>query len=145
MKPSDLQKFIYSQIPQAKALGAQVTRVDASLAEVRAPLALNGNHLGTAFGGSLHSISVLACYSWLFNALDERKLKVHVVVKRSEMKYLFPVLGEIIAICRAPDEAERNRFMQILERKKKAQITLHATVLVGSDTACEFEGEFVAR
>jgi thioesterase domain-containing protein len=139
-----LEAFLYRQIPLAKALGARVVRVDEKGAEVSAPLEPNRNHLGTVFGGSLHSILVLSAYVWLFHVLEKHDYSGHVILKSDKTQYLLPVQGEIKAVCSAPEREAVKRFFETFERKGKARILIPASVLVIEGEACVFEGEFVA-
>lgn len=120
----------------------KVLKANENLAEISAPIRANKNHLGTAFGGSTYSLAVLACYTWLFNMLDNKKVKCHVVIKSGQMKYLAPVETDFTALCVAPEDL--NKFLTILERKKKSQITLKAEIKTSKGIAGLFEGEFVA-
>ena len=79
MSPQDLQKFLFDKIPIARAFGVRVKRSDPLQTEIQAALEPNLNHVGTAFGGSLNAILVLACYSWLSNLHEKLELNGHVV------------------------------------------------------------------
>lgn len=144
MDPQDLHNFISAQIPLSTALGAKILRADDSGAEVFAPLKPNSNHLGTAFGGSLTSVQLLACYAWLFNVLDSRGFKSHVVVMDSRTRYFKPVTSDFTVICHAPDGNQLTAFLKALERKQKARITLKSSISSEGSVACGFQGEFVA-
>ncbi len=146
MKTNDLESFLHAQIPIAKALQARVGRVDHELAEIHAPLEPNRNHMGTAFGGSLNAILLLSCYAWLFAELKARGLSIHVLIKNGHTKYMRPVDGDFTAVCRAPSDADWQRFLRVLgSGRPQAQISLQASIAVGGEVACQFEGEFVAR
>lgn len=154
MKAIDLDSFLARQIPITQSLGLKVLRADPSRVEVWAPLAANHNHMGTAFGGSLNAVLVVACYSWLFNILQARGLPFHVVIKSSQIQYLKPVGGDFTCVCEAPAADLVERFLKTLERRNRAQLTLAATAFcegegdrVGDgdgEAVCRFEGEFVA-
>lgn len=112
---------------------------------LEAPLAANVNHLGTAFGGSLHALPTLACYAMLWTILRETGIDGHVVVKHSEAHYRQPVKGRLRAICIRPDKTLVAQFMTDLRRNKKARMNLEATVEGNSGKpAVEFQGTFVA-
>lgn len=141
MNKNQLESFIQEQIPLAKLLGAKILRVDDHAAEILAPLNLNKNHLGTAFGGSLNAFSVLACYTWIFNFLNSKNIAAQILLKSSEIKYHHPVKTDFTAICKAPPTEDLNLFIKALEKKSRARIDL--TSAVGSE--CSFKGEFVAQ
>lgn len=145
MTPSTLQSFILDQIPLVEALGVSIVRVDDELAELTAPLEPNRNHLGTAFGGSLGTILILAGYSWLYNAIEARGRKCHVVLKTSSVEYILPVNDTIKAIARAPALADFEKFLEAYEKKGTGRITIEASIESASGVACKFRGEFVAK
>src|SRR5690554_5937295 len=98
MTAGELEAFLYQKIPISRALGARVVRADVSAVEITAPLATNINHLGTAFGGSLNAVLVLAGYTWLFQVLEGINPKSHVILKTGHTEYLRPVKEDIRAI-----------------------------------------------
>ena len=110
-----------------------------------APLAANINHLGTAFGGSLHALPTLACYAVLWTLLREAGLDGHVIVKRSSADYRQPVKGLLRAVCVRPAPAIVAEFVADLHRHKKARMELTA-IVEGADgkPAVDFSGSFVA-
>lgn len=145
MKLQELDTYLRDQIPLVRALETEILRADENSVEIHAPLAPNRNHLGTVFGGSTNAVSVLACYSWLFNILDIHKFKCHVVIKSSRIQYLRPLKSGFSSICSSPGPEELDKFLKTLKRRNKAQIVLRSEITTGSEVACQFEGEFVAQ
>ena len=141
----DLTAFLHAQIPLTLAMGLRVAESNSTRLVLEAPLAANTNHLGTAFGGSLHALPTLACYGALWTLLREAGIDGHVVVKRSSANYRQPVKGILRSVCTRPDAAECARFMDDLRRHKKARMELTA-IVEGADgkPAVEFSGTFVA-
>ncbi|HET7535517.1 MAG TPA: YiiD C-terminal domain-containing protein, partial [Candidatus Didemnitutus sp.] len=78
-----LEAFLHEKIPLTRAMGLHVAESNRQRVVLEAPLAANVNHLGTAFGGSLHALPTLACYAALWTLLREGGVDGHVVVKRS--------------------------------------------------------------
>lgn len=144
MKPQELEQYLHSKIPVISKLGVRVLHSSPDSIELSAPLDLNRNHLGTVFGGSLYTLSVLACYAWLFNLLQNENQTCHVVIKSGQIKYLSPAGGEFHSLCFSPKSAELENFLQTLGSKKKAKIILESEIQVASKIVCQFEGEFVA-
>lgn len=141
----DLEAFLHRQIPLTRAMGLRVVRSDASGVALEAPLEPNRNHLGTAFGGSLHAVPTLACYAVVWTLLREAGADGHVVIKRSQVHYRQPVSGPIRAECARPAAGQVDEFLSDLRRHRKARMELGATV-PGADgePAVEFAGSFVA-
>ncbi len=134
--------FLHEQIPITRAMGVEVAACDGTQLVLTAPLALNHNHLGTAFGGSLSAIATLAGYGLLWIQLGDRD--AHIVVKSSAIRYHRPVRGSIRATCKAPDPAKLSAFKSTFHKKGKARIRLEVTIDEEGQTCAEFEGIYVA-
>lgn len=145
MSENKLETFLHEKIPLTKAMGLRVAESSGRRLVLEAPLDKNINHLGTAFGGSLHMLPTLACYAGLWTLLREAGLDGHVVVKHSEAAYRQPVTGTLRAVCVRPPAADAKDFIRDLKRHKKARMTL--TAIVEGDNgkpAVEYSGDFVA-
>jgi len=123
-------------------MGVRVVTRDENQFIVEAPVALNSNHLSTAFGGSINAVATLTAYGLLW--LELRDHAVHVVVAESSIRFLLPVRETIRAICLRPDSAAYAAFQTRLAEKGKAHITLRVNVVEEGQTVAEFEGVFVA-
>ena len=143
MTQLEAEEYFHQQIPITRAMGVRVVAHDADQFVVEAPVALNSNHLRTAFGGSINAVATLAAYGLVWIELKDRG--AHVVVAESSIRFLRPVRETIRAICRKPNPDEWAAFESQLAGKRKARITLRVSVMDGSETAAEFEGIFVAR
>jgi thioesterase domain-containing protein len=145
MSAEGLEAFLHEKIPLTKAMGLRVAQVGPRQLVLEAPLAPNRNHLGTAFGGSLHALPTLACYAALWTLLRSAGLDGHVVVKKSCAHYRQPVTDTLRATCELPSPGIAAEFIEDLRRHKKARMDL-AAVVAGADgkPAVEFSGSFVA-
>jgi thioesterase domain-containing protein len=143
MSEFDAEKYFHEQIPITRAMGVRVVAHDENQFIVEAPVALNSNHLRTAFGGSINAVATLAAYGLLW--LELRELGVHVVVAESSIRFLRPVRETIRAICLRPGAGEWAAFRDRFTVKGNARISLCANVVEEGQTAAEFEGVFVAR
>ena len=145
LSPAALTEFLHAKIPLTRAMGLRAVESNAQRLVLEAPLDVNVNHLGTAFGGSLHALPTLACYGALWTLLREAGLDGHVVVKRSSANYRQPVRGVLRATCERPPAKLVTEFMDDLRRHGKARMELTA-VVDGADgkPAVEFSGSFVA-
>jgi thioesterase domain-containing protein len=145
MSNQGLEAFLHEQIPLTRAMGLHVAESNARRLVLEAPLEPNRNHLGTAFGGSLHALPTLACYGALWTLLREAGIDSHVVIKDSQIAYRQPVKGTIRATCERPPVETVANFIAALRRNQKAGMELRATV-EGTEgkPAVEFTGHFVA-
>lgn len=125
-QPPQLQEteaFLHEQIPITAAMGVSVAAYAAGEElTLTAPLTLNHNHLGTAFGGSLAAVATLAGYAFLWLELGDRA--AHVVVAESHLAYRRPVEGDIRAICRRPPGAELETFLSTYAQEGRARVRL---------------------
>ncbi|MEY2483939.1 MAG: hypothetical protein QOK24_2467 [Verrucomicrobiota bacterium] len=124
-------------------MGVRVVAHDENGFVIEAPVALNSNHLRTAFGGSINAIATLAAYGLLW--LELREQDAHVVVAESSIRFLRPVRKTIRAICLRPDPEELAAFHTTFVGKGKARLALRVRVVEEGQTAAEFDGMFVAR
>ncbi|HSV62615.1 MAG TPA: YiiD C-terminal domain-containing protein [Chthoniobacterales bacterium] len=139
----EAEKFFHEQIPITRAMGLRVIATDESGFTVEAPVALNSNHLRTAFGGSINAVATLAGYGFLWLELNEAA--AHVVVAESSIRFLRPVRETIRATCVRPSAESLAIFRNEFLEKRKARIRLRVNVIEAGETAAEFEGLFVAR
>jgi thioesterase domain-containing protein len=138
----ETEEFFYSKIPITRAMGVRVTKYDGGELRLAAPIALNHNHLGTAFGGSLSALATLAAYGLIWLEIGGRT--AHVVIRKSELSFRRPVRREIVAICRRPSEDELWMFKNAFAQHHKARISLDVTIEEEGLVAVEFRGIFVA-
>lgn len=137
-----IQKLLHSKIPITRAMGVKVEDYDGQRLILSAPLAENVNHLGTAFGGSLHALAVLSGYGLLW--LELKGVECHIVIRRSTISYERPVRGALRAICVRPHADVLEEFKKMFHQNGKARIALSATIEDQGETAVHFEGLFVA-
>src|SRR2546423_15126088 len=93
----EAEKFLHEQIPITRAMGLRVVANDESGFTVEAPVALNSNHLRTAFGGSINQLDTLAAYGFMLVELNDNA--AHVVVVESTVRFAPPVRETTPAPC----------------------------------------------
>ena len=136
------EEFLHARIPLTRAMGLRVVAKDDARFAVEAPVALNSNHLETAFGGSINAVATLAGYSWLW--LELRDENAEVVIRDSSIRFLRPIHETISASCAPPDAAELTTFKTNLRARGKAQIALRVQVQENGASAAELRATFVA-
>lgn len=140
----ETEDFLHTQIPITRAMGVRVESWNTGQLVLTAPLEINHNHLGTAFGGSLAALATLAGYAYLWLELGDRA--AHVVIAESALAYRRPVRGELRAICRKPEGDALAAFKSVFAQTGKARIRLAVTIEdAKGSVAVEFSGAFVAR
>ena len=106
MRAAELTDFLRRSIPLTKALDIRVAAAGDGRVRLVAPLEPNLNHHGTAFGGSLATIGILAGWTVLHMSLEDAGLTPSLVVRHVELDYLEPVRGELVG---APSPRRGNR------------------------------------
>jgi thioesterase domain-containing protein len=139
---AELERFLHEKIPLTVAMGVHVAECTEERLVLTAPLAPNRNHLGTAFGGSLHALATLSGYSLLWWLL--REPEAHIVIRESTILYDKPVRGDLRATCQSPSMKELERFRRDFARKGKARVELEAVIEYHAEVAARFRATFVA-
>lgn len=145
MREQQLETYLYHQIPLTQAIGIRVEHAALDKVVLFAPLANNINHKHTAFGGSLHAVATLACWSLLYVNLQViNNDPVQIVITRSEIDYLHPVDTDFRAECLMPNKIIWDRFIQILRLKGKARLSLSAKIYHQDRLCVDYRGVFAA-
>lgn len=140
-----LENYLIEHIPISAAMGVKVGLVSSQQVILSAPLANNINHKKTVFGGSLHALATLACWSLLHINLSKLHPEgTQIVISNSSVEYLLPATTDFKAECSMPSPVEWERFIKTLQKKGKARIHLKATINQGGRLCLDYAGTFVA-
>jgi len=139
-----LQNRIVSEFALARHIGIVVEAADDAGVVLYAPLAPNANYQGTAFGGSLFSVAVLAGWAWVTRYLAANAVPADVVIQQSTMRYLVPVEDTLRAAVVTPSTTEVDKFRKMLERAGRGRINLTVETHHGDQLATVFDGVFAA-
>jgi thioesterase domain-containing protein len=142
LTPAQLGAALHEKIPLARAMGVRILSCGDGRISLEAPLDLNHNHLGTAFGGSLNAVATLAGYALIWWELNDPDC--HVVIRESSISFRRPVRKNLRAFCRLPEPAALAAFKKDFARKYKARIELPVTIEEDGAVAVRFHGTFVA-
>lgn len=140
---AELENYLLEHIPISSAMGVSVYSASPKKIVLSAPFSNNINHKKTVFGGSLHAVTTLACWSVLHVNLAELH-NVQIVIASSEIAYLAPVASDFKAECCLPELGDWGRFLKILEKKGKARVKLNAKIFQGHQLCVEYSGVFAA-
>lgn len=142
---ASLENYLLQHIPISAAIGIKVESASSQQIILSAPFLNNINHKNTVFGGSLHAVATLACWSLLhMNLLDLSERNTQIVIASSEIFYTAPVISDFKAECCMSDSLEWERFRKTLHRKGKARLKLNAKIFQDSQLCVNFSGQFVA-
>ncbi|MDD2319737.1 MAG: thioesterase domain-containing protein [Geobacteraceae bacterium] len=141
---SDLEETFHAQIPITRTMGIRVLRYDGTGLVLGAPLEANVNDKGTAFGGSLYSLLVLAGWGLLQLKLREEGITGDVMIHQSSVTYSQPVTDDWEVHCELVPSAGYTRFLERLRTRGRARLTLESHIMAGSRVAVSFQGSYVA-
>jgi thioesterase domain-containing protein len=139
-----LESYLHQQIPISKAIGIKALYASLEKVILAAPFSNNINHKKTIFGGSLHAVATLACWSLLHLNLKNKNLKNQIVITQSETNYHLPVDADFKVECELPDQEDWKRFIKILNAKKKGRIHLSARIYHQEQLCVSYRAAFAA-
>ncbi len=147
-----LGAFVQAYLPLGRAMGVDISYYDGQKLSLSAPLELNNNDKGTAFGGSLYCAAVMSCWSSVYlNSLHHLKGQYpgtpNIVVSKAGIEYLAPVKSNnIIATCETENASDWDAFFERFKSRGSAKISLSSTVNTEEDgsgkLAVEFSGTY---
>jgi thioesterase domain-containing protein len=141
---SEVEHYLHTHIPLSRDIGVSVTSVGEEGVTLAAPLQSNLNHQSTAFGGSISALAILSGWTYLCMRLRGSTEPSRIVIQRSEVNYLQPILGEFTARCVAPTGDEWDRFWDLLQKRGKGRIVLESDVTCDGTRSAAFTGTYVA-
>jgi thioesterase domain-containing protein len=124
----------------------RISITEASLEEIRitAPLAPNLNHHGTAFGGSVSAVAILAGWTLVYARLEAESQLPAIVIQHNEKRYVTPIEGAFTARARLARPEQWAHFLQGLSRHGKARTIVAVEVEGTRGISALFRGTYVA-
>ncbi len=130
---AELEATLQREIPASALMHLHVARLSGGQIRIEAPVApSNINIHGTAFAGSIYSISTLAAWGLTYHSLQLAGIKADIVLAEGNIRYRRPIVGEIIAET-GFSEQQLQGFISSLQETGKA--TLTAIVEISDGTA----------
>ena len=143
MDKNEFEKFLYQSIPITKAMELSVIDFTPSKVKISAKLEPNINHKSTAFGGSINSLMTITGWSLVFANIKDIDPNAHIVISKSNIKYLKPIRKDFIAECILTNEGDRRKLFEMYNKHQKGFITLKVQCYDNDTLLAEFEGRFV--
>ena len=142
----ELQEKLHNEIPLTKLMELKIKDYSNNQLITTAPLNINKNDKGTAFGGSLATITIISSWSlcWLISkelGFDSK----NIVIIKNEHSYKKPITKDIICYTYKPSLEQISILKQKLETKKSASIKIKSFIIENNETCVEFEGYYVIK
>ncbi len=141
---AELQAELREQIPIAAAMGLSLEHLDARALRFTAPLAANINDKGTAFGGSVASLLLLAGWTLVQQRLRREEVNAQVVIRDFKMQFLAPIHSDFTASAALPAEDQWDHLRKSLDTRGRGGISLVCEARADRRVAARLEGIYVA-
>jgi len=137
-----LADVLTRHIPLGGAMALEIARLDQQGIALHAPLAPNVNDKGSAFGGALVSLMILAGWSLPRLLLRRAGLEADLVIGRCEVRFVKPVEAAFVVRCNWPDAAAVGRFLALVEARGRGKLDLAPDVTVGGEVAATLAARY---
>lgn len=145
----------FQSMPPVVAMAPEIRGYDGRCLQLSAPLALNVNDKGCAFGGSLASLMTLASWGLLTLKVEAAGIDAEIYVADSQIRYLLPVFDDLqvtaelaptpLAATAPAQKSGWDGFLATLRQRGRARTTLVARVpLADGRIAADFTARYVA-
>ena len=132
-------------MPPVAAMQVDVEGMRGDALRLTAPLSANVNDKGNAFGGSLTSLMTVAGWGLVTLKLRLAGLKAEVYVADSQIRYLAPLYGDLVAEAVFAEGQAWDLFVDTLVQRGRARIQVDARVLLPEGgLAATLSGRYVA-
>ena len=135
----------FAGMPPVAALQPVVSTWRDGHLRLTAPLNVNINDKGCAFGGSMVSLMTIGAWGLIFLELAQAGIDADIFVADSRVRYLKPVFEDIVVDATFDDAGERAGLVDTLHKQGRASIRLKSeTLLADGGVAASFVGRYVA-
>lgn len=144
MNEKEYLQELTRSIPVTSSLDIEIHQLTSTGVSLKAPLNTHINYEGTAFGGSLNTLCVLAGYLSVHHMFRSKKISFDsLVIQNSSINYLKPVTKDFMA-CAEIQNPEK--VIDHFQRRSKARAELNCTVTpleTSQEILCKFTARFV--
>lgn len=134
---TDLEKFIRENVPLTEFMNLTVEELNELSVKVSIPFKPNGNHYGTAFGGSISTLGIVTGWALLHSKVTANNIGCRLAIGQSSTKFIQPAVSDIYAECYLANDEYFKNFAGEISSSGKAHIKL----------TCEIksEGKIIAK
>lgn len=140
-----LENRFYGHIPITKYFGIRVVNYDGLRLVVRAPLAVNVDHCGTAFAGSIGAVLMLGGLAIIRLKLADLGITARIMLASSKISYLHPVTEDIEVFCETRSPINVARVRHHLSRDGAATIKITGGIESASKVVVKYAGSYIIR
>ena len=142
----ELQNKLYNEIPLTKVMKIKIQDYNENELIITAPLKININDKGTAFGGSLSTITIISAWSLCWLISKELGFNSNnIVIIKNETSFRKPVTKDIICHTKKPSNEEIKLLKEKLLTKRSASIKIESAIIENNEICVEFLGYYVIK
>lgn len=141
-----LENKLHNEIPLTKLMDIKINTYNDKELITTAPLKININDKGTAFGGSLSTMTIIS--SWSMCWLISQELNIdskNIVVIKNENSYRKPVTKDILCYTQKPSPKEIENVAQKIKEKGSASLKIKSSIIEDNEVCVDFEGIYVIK
>lgn len=141
-----LVDYLRTHVPLTQEIDIGAGAQNSHWLELSAPLHPNLNDKQTAFGGSLATLCTLS--GWCITSMLCRAItpKIDIAVIDSHIRYLLPVTTDpITARAFFPSIEDQSNFIELLQDKSRAKLSIKVEVNENDHTAVNFEARYYVK
>ncbi len=145
-KIKKLECKIHDEIPMTRLMNLELKEINENFLTTTAPLDININDKGSAFGGSLASITIIS--SWCLARLIANDLGYEdfdILIIKNESSFSKQVLKQIVCECTIPTQKEINILKEKLTTKGSASLKISAKIIEDGNICMNFDGIYVIK
>ena len=142
----ELQNKLYNDIPLTKIMEIKIQNYTNQELITTASLGININDKGTAFGGSLSTMTIISAWSLYWLISKELGFNSNnIVIIKNDTSFRKPVTKDIVCITKKPSKEEIEIVKQKLQIKKSASLKIQSQIIEDGEICVDFEGYYVIK
>ncbi|PUE66518.1 YiiD C-terminal domain-containing protein [Arcobacter caeni] len=142
----ELQNKLHNEIPLTKIMEIKIQNYNNQELITTASLEININDKGTAFGGSLSTLSIISGWSLCWLISKELGFNSNnIVIIKNETSFRKPVTKDIICHTKKPSTEEIQILKEKLLTKKSASIKIESKIIENNEICVDFVGYYVIK
>lgn len=146
MNLQKLQEKLHNEIPLTKIMGIRVCKIKDNKLITKAPLDININDKGTAFGGSLSTMSIISGWGMCYLLADKLNISnSNIVIIENETSFKKPVTKDFSCFTKIPSSDEIEILKAKLDKKGSASIKIYSTIEENNQCCVDFIGYYVIK
>ncbi|MDY3201346.1 MAG: YiiD C-terminal domain-containing protein [Arcobacter sp.] len=142
----ELEKKLHNEIPLTKFMNLKILNYNEKELITTIPLDVNINDKGTAFGGSLATLTIISGWSLCWLISKELGFNSNnIVIIKNENSYKKPVTKDIICHTFKPNNEEINILKEKLLSKQSASVKITSQIVENNEICVDFVGYYVIK